>query len=282
MRNFGYFGHEGRYSFEPGKMIDDVEAAISEGFGTDIGRYSIGFLDRAKDAARARELYAKRIATLDAAEDDLAELEQDSDRELSDKSCLCVYAGDLGEEKDYHVFLPSDEFLTPIHLGEEMTHGEHFRRHANSDGRPDWHAYLEKFKLLSNEFIGSLGSYLVYSKLERITDDLAIQLVGDCSEYSDLVGLVAHRAARCFVKTFGDIPYKEIFTASNQDRLWGMVSDTIGKDNLIVVKLGAGLPETGYENIFSMMLESKARPIVVEIVRNGKPDLIAWPDLLVR
>ena len=284
MRTFGYSRSGNAISYDPVKVQEDVEGYLSEKFSSDVGRYSIGFLDRQADLQEAIAIYENRYDKMGLADADKKEFRKDRDQQLRDGSCLCVFTTDLDEGKDYHIFLPSNRFMVPPHLAEEMLHGMHYLRHVDLGEESPIEAYYIKFGEMIVELIGSLGLFMVGSVLESMDDSIRLLVTSEFGDYDMATNYISHKAGKFLVKSYDDSNMRKIFDAKDRSAVWDTVSGIIGRNKHIYITPDRRPEPAEYRIFYEVMSLNPGMPIGVQVPKPGKDNetMVIQPSLFDR
>lgn len=251
MRNYGYAG---KGVFLPARALKDVEETISETFGVKLHRYSLGYLD----IPEHKEI-AQRVITKRGGEENRLE------GEIKAENCFTIFTGDIEKDNDYMIFFPDYRFFTPNILTEEMTHGEHACLHASSGKDVSYDRYHDKFGTLSSEFVPSLAMYKVQGETERFTGPVPFPDEVDTKNLQLFTNWIAHGIAKNFMNTVADVPYRDLFHASDEVAMWDVVLKALGKGQGLCATIGGKYDEQGFKNSQQILADSRAKPVMVDI-----------------
>jgi len=152
----------------------------------------------------------------------------------------CRYLGRVEGQGNYMITLSKFDERTPLDMGEELTHVEHYVEH-DVDG--DYGGkFFEPFK----EFLGYLGMEHIarkYAKVNRKKIELIIRHPenAECFE-SDANHTIGYCVGHELLKK-GDVPYKELFHATDQMEGWKIVNGIARPEIGIKVPEGVEIDE---------------------------------------
>ena len=130
-----------------------------------------------------------------------------------------ISIGDVSD-MDYAVFVNGMSNVTPIVLGEEITHGEHQTEHVRRLGSVA--GFRKEFSDAAIEFLGYLGMYCMAKKVASAGNSVIL----DTTKADD-----AHNAGYNFAKKLissgKEIPYPDIFHAKNKEEIRNIFNDII-------------------------------------------------------
>ncbi|MCK5019060.1 MAG: hypothetical protein KAS32_18510 [Candidatus Peribacteraceae bacterium] len=168
-----------------------------------------------------KSLLGIRGKTKEAAEEDLAKR---LSGELQEE---CHYVDDVFNNKiDYIIFVPDESSVTPMVLGEEVTHGEHTSQHIRDIGS---HKNFKKsFSVQTREFMGMMGVLNILKNYPDFSINLITPKISDTGiDQYDLDHWVGYLVASQLVASGKEIPYSDLFHAADQKTVWNMTKEII-------------------------------------------------------
>ncbi len=174
-----------------------------------------------------------------------------------------LYTGDLhiNPPFKYIVFLGRPGIL-PLVLGEEITHGEHMASFADKgfSYKEDFH---QRFDEVALEFIGHLGYWIILEDLQAVeTLDDSFQARDLNTAYELLDHAIAYTAVEIIAKNFDNIPYPDLFHASNQRDMWGIVRDGVKQPLPIKFKVPFDPPPIIKDRALEIVRKSGAEDLI--------------------
>lgn len=149
-------------------------------------------------------------------------------RLAGERNEVCHYVGDvLAGKPDYIIFVPDVSAVTPIILGEEVTHGEHNTQHIRDNCC--YGEFLKRFSSPTSEFIGMLGLYhIAKSRYSDVAFHLIPPKVIDGDVDRDELGhWIGYLVASQLLESGKEIPYSGLFHAPDQKTVWSMAKELV-------------------------------------------------------